>query len=89
MEDCLQVVNAGWSKNVLGTPSYRVYGKIKATRVEFLKWKRSLSSVQWEIKVVSDQMQVLFQRLTGGLEWDLGSALYSKLESSLAQEEAH
>lgn len=39
--------------------------------------------------MVCNQMQVLFQRPTDDLEWDLGNALSSKLESLLAQEEAH
>ena len=37
---------AGWSKVVLGSPSYRVCEKIKTTRVELLKWKHSLHSIQ-------------------------------------------
>ncbi|KAM1225451.1 hypothetical protein ACFX13_044918 [Malus domestica] len=88
-EDYAQVVAAGWAKDVFGTPSYRVYEKIKATRVKLLKWKRSLSSVQQEIKVVRDQMQILFQHPSDGVEWEIGSSFYSKLNSLLTQEEAH
>lgn len=61
-DDCALVVEVGWAKDVLGTPSFRVCEKIKATRVKLLKWKHSLHSVQHEIKVVRDQMQILFQQ---------------------------
>ena len=67
-EDCARVIAASWAKNVLGTPSYRVCEKIMATRVELLKWKHSLHAVQQEIKMVRDQMQVLFTHSTDGLE---------------------
>lgn len=48
-----------------------------------------MSHVQQEIKVVHDQMQILFQQPSDGVEWDLRSSLFSKLESLLTQEEAH
>lgn len=48
-----------------------------------------MSSVQQEIKVVRDQMQTLFQHCPDGVEWEIGSSLYSRLNSLLAQEEAH
>lgn len=78
-EDCTQVVATGWSKQVFRTSFFRVCDKIKVARVELLKWKRSLASFQNEIKVVCDQLKVLFQHPLDSVKWDLGSNLHVSL----------
>ncbi|XP_070660612.1 uncharacterized protein [Malus domestica] len=86
---CETAMQAGWSTSCHGSPMFQVMEKIKATRVQLLKWvKSSERSIPWEIIVTEDKLQTLFGKPFTKTTIAQRHDLYTRLHSLLAQEEA-
>lgn len=88
-EDCKDAMQVGWASSFSGSPMYQVTEKIKATRIQLLKWvKNTERSVPRETAATEDKLNCLFGQPFTEATIAQRHELYSKLHSLLAHEEA-
>ncbi|XP_070665195.1 uncharacterized protein [Malus domestica] len=88
-EGCQEAVQEGWNSEIVRSAMFQVTEKIKATRVELMKWaKNNERSIPEEIAETEDKLNSLFGQPFTETSIAQRYELYNKLHSLLAQEEA-